>query len=132
MSTANASEKDIARQESQIRRVRPASDIVEREDGFHIFMDMPGVEKGDLAIDLNKNEVTVSAPVRYDEAPGQEKGGRRYTHVEFGSGLYTRSFTLADSVDREKITASLNNGVLDLYLPKSEQSKPRRIEISAG
>jgi len=125
-------EKNVARQESQVRRLRPASDIVEREDGFHIFMDMPGVEKEDLVIDLNKNEVTVSAPVRYAEAPGQEKGGRKYTHVEFGSGLYSRNFTLADSVDRDKITASLHNGVLDLYLPKSEQARPRRIEITTG
>lgn len=134
MSTANT-EKDVARrnvENTEVRRMRPAADIVEHEDGFHIYMDMPGVKKEDLAIDLNKNEVTVTAPVRYDEAPGQEKGGRRYTHVEFGSGLYSRTFTLADSVDREKITAGLTNGVLNLHLPKSEQAKPRRIEINAG
>lgn len=121
--------KELEREETQVRRLRPASDIVEREDGFHIFMDMPGVRKEDLVIDLNKNEVAVSAPVRHDEALGQEKGGRRYSHAEFGSGLYSRSFTLADSVDRGKISASLKDGVLDLYLPKSEAAKPRRIEI---
>ncbi len=120
----------IERKEEQaLPRVRPASDIVEREDGFHISMDMPGVRKEDLVIDLNKNEVTVSAPVRHDTTGS---GGRRYTHVEFGSGLYVRNFTLADTVDRERIKATLQNGVLDLFLPKSEAAKPRRIEISVG
>lgn len=115
--------------------MRPASDIVEREDGFHIFMDMPGVRSEDLSIDLNKNEVSVSAPVNTpveigDSGPSAD--GRRYMHVEFGSGIYSRTFTLADTVDRERITASLVDGVLDLYLPKSEQAKPRRIDIQGG
>ena len=129
---SNETERTEAR---RIPRVRPASDIVEREDGFHIFMDMPGVHKEDLSIDLNKNEISVSAPVKNpmevgDSGPSAD--GRRYMHVEFGSGIYSRTFTLADTVDRERITASLVNGVLDLYLPKSEQAKPKRIEIQGG
>ncbi len=126
---------DVSRTEEQhVPRFRPASDIVEREDGFHIIMDMPGVQKEALFVDVNKNEVTVSARTSYPaEPPKPEKAGdRSYTHVEFGGGEYRRTFTLSDSVDREKITAILKNGVLDLYLPKSEAAKPRRIEISAG
>ncbi len=124
---------EVSRAEEQgLPRFRPASDIVEREDGFHIFMDMPGVRRDALVVDINKNEVTISAQTYYPAEPpkSEGEGGRSFTHVEFGGGEYRRSFTLSDSVDREKVTATLKNGVLDLYLPKSESAKPRRIDIS--
>lgn len=121
----------------KLPKYRPGSDIVEMADGFHIFMDMPGVKKDDLLIDLNEKEVTVSAMGCYPPDPAAEssdpeKGGRRYTHVEFGGGCFERTFTISDVVDREKITAKLEHGVLNLYLPKSEESKPKRISINVG
>ena len=119
---------EIERNEEQLRRVRPASDIVELEDGFHIYMDMPGVGKEDLVIDLAKNEVSVSAAVH--EQYAKEARERSVTHAEFGPGRYVRSFTLADTVDRARIKASVHNGVLDLHLPKSEKAVPKRIEIT--
>ncbi|NCC58164.1 MAG: Hsp20 family protein, partial [Synergistales bacterium] len=51
---------------------------------------------------------------------------------EFGSGEYVRKFTLSDSVDRERIKASMKNGVLELFLPKAEKAKPRKIEIHSA
>lgn len=112
------SEEVVREERREMPRVRPASDIVEREDGFHIYMDMPGVRREDLSIDLDKNEVQVSAPAIHGiglEDTAGSSDGRRYTHVEFGSGVFSRSFTLADNVDRERIKATLTDGVLDLF-----------------
>jgi len=117
--------------EKTLPRHRPATDIIETADGFHIIMDMPGATKQGLVIDLNKNEVAVRGETTYPAEPEQSKD-RRYSHVEYGGAEYTRTFTLSDTVDREKITAKLENGVLDLFLPKAEAAQPKRIEISVG
>ncbi len=119
--------KDIAKtQTAELPSYVPASDIVEMEDGFHILLDMPGVAREDLVIDLKENEVTISGKSGY-ALP--ESG--KLLHQEFAAGAYTRTFALSDTVDREKIKAVLNNGVLNLFLPKAEETKPRRIEITA-
>lgn len=112
-------------------RYRPATDIIEREDGYHILLDMPGVDKNDLVIDLNKQELTISGKTTYPADP-EEVEGRKYSHVEFGGAEYRRTFTLSDTVDREKISAKMENGVLRLSLPKAEKARPKKIEISAS
>lgn len=113
--------------EQSYPRVRPATDIIEREDGFHIYMDMPGVRRDDLVIDLHENELKVSGKAVH---PAQVRTDT--LSMEFGSGEYARSFTLSDVVDRERIKATMANGVLELYLPKVEKVQPKRIEIQAG
>jgi HSP20 family protein len=121
--------KEVARQEQQraLPRVRPATDILEREDGFHIYMDMPGVNKDGLTIDLNENELTIRA-----ESMVKPKEGAKDLHIEFGGMEYFRNFTISDVVDREKINASFKNGVLELFMPKAEKAKPKRIEIKSA
>lgn len=114
-------------EEKRYPRVRPATDIIEREDGFHIFMDLPGVRKEDLVIDLTENELKVTGRAVH---PAQAQTSA--LNLEFASGEYSRTFTLSDAVDREKIKASMKNGVLELYLPKAERMQPKRIEIQAG
>lgn len=109
-----------------VPRFRPASDILEREDGYHIFLDMPGVSKDDIELDLMENELLVSGKTRY--ALGE---GEKYIEVEFGNCEYRRTFTLSDAVDREKIKATTRNGVLELFLPKAEKLTPKKIEIKA-
>ncbi|EPR41246.1 heat shock protein Hsp20 [Desulfovibrio sp. X2] len=113
--------------ERKLPVVRPATDILEKEDGFHIFMDLPGVSKEALVLDLRENELVVSGSVDY---PPDEK--KKHLAVEFGGGEYSRTFTLADIVDRERITANLVNGVLEIFMPKREKEKPKRIEIVGG
>jgi HSP20 family molecular chaperone IbpA len=119
------------KKEASLPRYRPNSDIVELEDGFHIYMDMPGVRKEDLTVDVDGDQVTVTAKTFYGADPANGSH-RKYSHLEFGGGEYQRSFTLSDNVDRANISAKLENGVLNLSLPKSEALKPRKIEITAG
>ncbi len=113
--------------EKGMPRVKPATDIVEAEDGFYIFMDMPGVSKEALVIDLNEDEIKVSGRSAYP-APDGEK----LIHVEFGNGEYYRGFTLSHIVDKARIKATLKNGVLELHLPKAEKAQPRKIDIQMG
>lgn len=113
-------------EERQLPQIIPATDILEKPDGFHIFMDLPGVDKADLSIDLNEDEITIRAQGRQ-----QSRGEARITHSEFCACEYSRTLTLSSVVDRGRIKAVLRNGVLDLFLPKAEEAKPRRIEIQA-
>ncbi|MBG0776175.1 MAG: Hsp20/alpha crystallin family protein [Desulfovibrionaceae bacterium] len=114
--------------ETTFPRTAPAADIIEREDGFHLFLDMPGVQREALVLDLNDNELTVSGRTAY---PAQAEGERVHA-LEFGDCEYRRAFTLSDMVDRERIRATLTNGVLEIFLPKAEKALPKRIEIQAG
>ncbi|WP_022662108.1 Hsp20/alpha crystallin family protein [Paucidesulfovibrio longus] len=108
-------------------RVRPATDIFEREDGFHVIMDVPGVRKENLVLDLRENELLVSG--KTGEFGGAEE---RYAEVEFGPVEFARTISISDLVDREKISANLKDGVLVLDLPKADKALPRKIEIQAG
>ncbi|NMC49910.1 MAG: Hsp20/alpha crystallin family protein [Desulfovibrio sp.] len=119
--------ENIAKSEKALPRVKPATDIIETEEGFLLLLDMPGVGKEHLIIDLNEDEIKISGKAEW-EAPEKRKLG----HVEFGSGEYFRSFTLSHIVDKDRIKATLKNGVLEVVLPKAEKAQPRKIEIQAG
>jgi HSP20 family molecular chaperone IbpA len=114
-------------EERRLPRIKPATDIIEKEDGFYIYVDMPGVEKKDLIIDLNEDELKVSGKAEYVTPEG-----RKLAHVEFGGGEYFRSFTISHIVDKERIKATLKDGVLELHLPRLEKIQPRKIDIQAG
>lgn len=103
----------------------PVTDILEMEDGFHILMDLPGVNPADLSVDIEESELTIKGVSSYAEPKSSRK-----MHAEFGTSVFQRSFTLSDMVDREHVKAELKNGVLELHLPKAEAMKPRRIQIS--
>lgn len=119
--------ENIAKSEKALPRVKPATDIIETDEGFLLLLDMPGVDKEHLIIDLNEDEIKISGKAEW-EAPEKRKLG----HVEFGSGEYFRSFTLSHIVDKDRIKATLKNGVLEVVLPKAEKAQPRKIEIQAG
>ncbi len=104
----------------------PSTDILENTDGFHIFMDLPGVAPESLSINLEQNELTIRGESEY--APSRQEQ-EHCMRAEFEAQIYERVFTLSDMVDRERIKATIKDGVLDLFLPKAETMKPRRIEI---
>ncbi len=117
----------MKKEEKSLPTFRPVTDILEREDGFYIYMDLPGVAKDDLVIDLQEDDLAVSGKTSY---PSPEN--ERYSEMQFGNGEYHRSVSLSDIVDREKIRANLKNGVLELFLPRVEKTQPKRIEITSG
>jgi HSP20 family molecular chaperone IbpA len=111
----------------ELPEVRPAADIVQKDDSHYIIMDMPGMRKEDLDISINENVLTVQGSTSHS-MPDQE----RVMENEFGNVHYTRKFTLSDTVDTERINASLKNGVLRLHLPRKEELQPKKIQIEQG
>jgi HSP20 family molecular chaperone IbpA len=101
------------------------SDIFETESALLFRMDMPGVEKGKVQIEVDEDNVL---QVRGRNAFEEPQGA---VMKEFQPGDYYRSFRLGDMFDKDKITAKLEDGILEITVPKREAAKPRRIEISA-
>ncbi len=137
--------------------MRPQADLVEREDGFHLFLDMPGVAHDGLVLDVEGDELTVRGMTRFGDcrdmgrdggreatadagpdvkAPPEPApcgcgpaGGLRVHAMEFGDVEYHAVFTLSDMVDAARISAQLANGVLTIRMPKREAAAPRRITV---
>ncbi|WP_432738517.1 Hsp20/alpha crystallin family protein [Maridesulfovibrio sp. FT414] len=112
--------------EKQLEKFSPATDIVENELGFYMYMDLPGVSRENLVIDLEDNTLVVTGKTATTLTEGE-----KFIDREFTEGEYTRRFTIADIVDRKNIKANLKNGVLELFLPKLPEVQPRKIQITA-
>ena len=106
----------------------PAVDIVETENELVLKADVPGVALEQIDIRMENGTLTLKGERKADNY-AQNKGFHR---VERSYGAFARSFSLPDSVDAEKVSASYSNGVLTITLPKKELAKPRsiRVEIS--
>lgn len=119
-------------------RFDPAANIVEGESAFTIELSVPGFEKSDFSIEVNKGVLSVNGSHKQhtetaeSENPRSEAGkSPRYTLREFATRNFTRHFNLPDTIDREHIEASYTNGVLSLKLPKRNEliHPAKKIEI---
>lgn len=108
--------------------VVPPCDFTETDGHFMLSLDVPGVRKDDIRIEVADRELTVSAE-RHEER--DEREGTRYFTERVGR-RFERRFTLPPGIDSEGIEASYENGVLRLALPKSESARPRQIRIQEG
>jgi HSP20 family protein len=106
----------------------PAMDLVEHDDHFVLRADLPGLTEDDVNIELHDGSLTISGE-RKAEHTTQERG---FYRVERQFGSFSRTLTLPDGIDPERIKASFSNGVLEVGIPKPEERKPRKIEIGAG
>lgn len=102
----------------------PPIDIYETEEGLVLQADLPGVSLRTLELQVQDNKLTLFGRVT---PPIPEAA--RIRHQEYEVGDFLRSFILSDEVDHERITATLNNGVLKVVLPKAQRAEPRRIEV---
>jgi HSP20 family molecular chaperone IbpA len=105
----------------------PPVDICEDGDVVTLFADLPGIGKDNLEVQIEKDTVKITGKRAKLEEAGIES---YYDEIPYRD--YYRAFTIGEEIDREKITATINNGVLKLTLPKLEKSKPRRIEIKVA
>ena len=102
----------------------PPADVWETEDALAVAMEVPGVARDAVAIELKDDVLRVEA--RVDPA---KYGGMEPVYTEYGVGHWARAFALPDAVDRERIEARLEDGVLTLTLPKAAEARPRRIAV---
>lgn len=110
------------------RTFSPTVDIFETNDAITVLADMPGVRADGLSIDLRDDVLTIDGRVADD----LEGNGERVLVREYETGGYRREFRLTNLIDRDRIDASLRDGVLRLTLPKAEAARPRRIEVRAS
>jgi len=103
----------------------PYTDIYETKDALTVLMEMPGVSKDAIDIMLEKDELVINAQIDM-----QSYAGYQPVYTEYNVGHFTRSFILNSKVSRDRIEASVTNGVLTLTLPKEEQARPRKIKIN--
>lgn len=109
----------------------PAVNILETKDNFLIEVAVPGKAKKELIIALENDMISISSEEKEENITPHENG--RFTRTEFNFSNFKRVFGLHESVDREKISASYNNGILKIILPKLDEAKdpPKRfIKIS--
>ena len=106
----------------------PRADIEETKSHYLVTVDLPGVPKGDVKIEVRDGNLVVEGERKHEEA--REEGGQKYFERQYGS--FKRVFALPESVEAENIEASFNNGVLEIAVPKSEKVQPRQIKISEG
>ncbi len=120
-------EDQSSRRPEQRMLFNPSIDIHDSGDGLVLEADLPGVSLETLDLQIEDNKLTLFGRVK-----SQLPEGARAVHQEYSVGDFLRSFILSDNVDHERITAKLNNGVLRVELPRAEESKPRRIQVSSG
>lgn len=105
----------------------PRVDIRETEDAVDLVADMPGVDDKSVSIDVERNVLTLRG-----EFNAEPPEGYTLTYQEYRVGNYEREFTLSEDIDRDKVEASVSNGVLRMRLPKAKEAQARRIEVKAG
>lgn len=117
---ASRSESEFAETPAML----PPVDVIEDAAGITLYADLPGVPKDKLDIHVDTEALSIEGEVVLPAPADMEA-----SHVEVELPRYRRTFTLGKELDREKIQAEFNNGVLKLSIPKVERAKPRKIEV---
>ena len=102
----------------------PTADIFETDEALTVIMEMPGVEKDKFSIGLENDVLRVDGQINFSNYQGMEP-----VYTKYNVGHYARGFTLSGKIDREGISAQLEDGVLTLTLPKAKEAMPRRISV---
>ena len=102
----------------------PRVDVIEDKAGITLYADLPGVPKDKLGLHIEADTLTIEGEVGLNMPEGMEP-----SHAEINLPRYRRVFTLSKELDRDKISAEFEHGVLKLSIPKAEHLQPRRVEI---
>ena len=104
----------------------PSVDVSETETQFEVSVELPGMKKEDIAIDLEKGRLTISGERKFKN----EEEGKNFHRVETQYGKFSRSFYLPDSIDEDTIAAKYEDGILNITINKSEDKVKKQIEIA--
>ncbi|MBC2868577.1 Hsp20/alpha crystallin family protein [Streptomyces mexicanus] len=103
----------------------PLADLEETDDAYLVEVDLPGVKKDDITVELNAGELSVHGEIKEKERTGVLRHRTRRT------GQFDYRVTLPQDTDEEQVSAELVDGVLTVKVPKAQKAKPRRIEITS-
>ena|ERR671910_2829945 len=110
------------------RRWIPAMDLVETDENLVVRADLPGLSEDDVEIEIKDNVLTVSGERKAEH----EEKGEGFHRVERSFGRFARSLSLPRGVDADKVQAGFSDGVLQVRVPKPEETKPTRVQIGTG
>src|SRR5467141_2086673 len=119
---------DRTGEEGSLTAWAPAVDIYETEHELVVKADLPDIDPKDLDIRVENNILTIRGERKFEKKVNEDN----YLRVERAYGTFSRSFTLANSVNADAIKAEYQNGVLTLTIPKREESKPKQIKVNVG
>lgn len=97
----------------------PAVNIVDTKNEYHVTVAAPGLKKDDFKIDVEGNVLTIST----EKEESKEENEGQYTRREYNYSSFCRSFTLPDEVNKEKIEAKYDDGILNITMPRKEEAK---------
>jgi HSP20 family protein len=104
----------------------PASDVVERDDALVVRCELPGVKENDISVEIENGTLMIRGE-RHFEKKEDEKN---YKRIERSYGTFYRGFTLPPDSESDKVTAAFADGLLEIIVPKSEETKSKKITIS--
>ena len=104
----------------------PLADITEDDKEYVIKAELPDVKREDVKVTVENGVLTIAGERKFEK----EEKKKKYHRVERGYGTFVRSFTLPDDADASKVKAEFKNGLLTVHLPKSENAKPKQIEVN--
>ena len=111
-------------QTTPMRAFLPTTDIYETEDALTVVLEMPGVDRDNIEVNVENGVLTVEGKINFGKYEGLQP-----IYSEYNIDPYRRSFRLSSRVDQDNIRAELRDGVVSLVLPKAAEAKPRRIEV---
>lgn len=101
----------------------PRADVIETENGYRLDLDLPGVKREELDIQVANDTVTIKGERKLEGQPDA------YQRVERPHGSFSRIFYVPEFVEQSGIQAKLSDGVLHLTLPRREETKPKQIQV---
>ncbi len=112
-------------QGSELAIWAPAVDISEDKEAVKITVELAGMKREDVKINVEDGVLTIKGERKFSEETKKEN----YYRIERSYGSFSRSFTLPSTVESDKIRATMKDGILELLIPKSEASRPKEIQI---
>jgi HSP20 family protein len=106
----------------------PTADISEDENEYVIKAELPELKKDDVKVTVENGVLTISGERKFEK----EEKKKKYHRVERAYGRFVRSFALPDNADPAKVKAEFKEGVLTVHLPKSEERKPKQVEVKVA
>jgi HSP20 family protein len=119
---------EFLNEKQQDKCVRPATNILDKENEIEIMLALPGIKKSEIKIDVEKDILSISSQEKEETEVKEEN----YARKEFAFNSFCRSFMIPDSVNADKIKAKYEDGILSLIMPKKEEQKSitKKISIS--
>jgi len=119
-------EVDTSREATKpTRAFVPSADIYESENTLTVVLEMPGVSKENVEVNVDDGVLTVEGRIEFSKYERLQP-----VYSEYNVGPYRRSFQISNQIDHSKIAAQMRDGIMTLELPKVETAKPRRIQVS--